>query len=83
MNCPLSEKEVAEMLKDAGCSQAEIGRVLAQEAAGDRRTVYQLLARHRLHLLDEVHRTEKAIACLDYLVYEMKRRENETEETPW
>ena len=33
----------------------------------------QLLAQHRKCLLEKVHREERRIQCLDYLVYQMEK----------
>ena len=63
-----------EILKDAGCCGAEINRLL--DSAGEPKQFLALLARHRAALLDEVHRGEKKIDCMDYLIYRMKKEQN-------
>lgn len=35
---------------------------------------------HRAALLDEVHRCEKKIVCLDYLVYRIKQNQQKRED---
>ena len=39
----------------------------------------KLLAAHRRLLLEELHREQKQIDCLDYLVYKMKKTKNMSE----
>ena len=63
-----------EILKDAGCEGTEIKRLL--ETVEQPKQFLALLARHRAALLDEVHRGEKKIDCLDYLIYRMKKEQN-------
>ena len=46
----------------------------------DPRRLLELLARHRAALLDEVHRCEKKIDCLDYLVYRIKQNQQKRED---
>ena len=41
--------------------------------AGDVQGQLQLLAQHRKRLLEKVHREERRIQCLDYLVYQMEK----------
>lgn len=66
---------VVQNLRDAGCDEETVERFLALEAAGDRREQLRLLARHRRQLLERVHREERRIDCLDYLVYQIQKRE--------
>lgn len=37
--------------------------------------LYILLEKHRRKILNNVHKGEKEIDCLDYLVYHMKKEE--------
>ena len=46
----------------------------------DSRRLLELLARHRAALLDEVHKSEKKIDCLDYLIYRIKQNQHKREE---
>ena len=38
------------------------------------RELLRLLSDHRRHLLDCLHREERRIDCLDYLVYQLEKR---------
>lgn len=40
----------------------------------DPKGLLTLLARHRAALLEEVHRGERKIDCLDYLIYQLKHQ---------
>ena len=60
-----------EELLDAGCSpacQAECD-ALPDEAA---RLCY--LKRHRRRLVDELHRQQEKLSCLDYMIFELEQR---------
>ena len=59
--------------KDAGCCRETVERFLALGDAGDVQGQLQLLAQHRKCLLEKVHREERRIQCLDYLVYQMEK----------
>ena len=60
-----SEDAVVENLRDAGCSSSQIECFLDWQE--EERTADQLfmLSEHRKQLLDNVHREEKRIDCLD------------------
>ena len=60
-------------LIDAGCDQELVSQCvrLAQEKKSGE--LMLLLSRHRRALLDTLHRSEKQIDCLDYLIYQINR----------
>lgn len=64
--------EMKQALRDAGCTGEDIACIM--ENAGDSKGLLTLLARHRAALLEEVHRGEKKIDCLDYLIYQLKHQ---------
>lgn len=67
------EKTMAELvqnLRDAGCCEELIRRYL--EAGDQDRKA--LLARHRAELMDDVHRCQKKVDCLDYLIYQRQKQ---------
>lgn len=76
-----SEDAVVENLRDAGCSSSQIECFLDWQE--EERTADQLsmLSEHRKQLLDNVHREEKRIDCLDYLVYQIERTCREPDDT--
>ncbi len=69
-----SVQAIIQNLKDAGCSAQTVERFLALEAEGNAAEQLQLLALHRRRLLARVHREEKRIDCLDYLVYQIQKK---------
>ena len=62
---------ITENLKDAGCDQEMITEFF--DKSGKKDEQLRILKRHRQMLLDRVHREEKRIDSLDYLVYQMTR----------
>lgn len=70
-----SVQAVVQNLKDAGCDTGTIARFLSYEKEGKIREQLELLSVHRKQLLDNVHRDEKRIDCLDYLVYQLGKRQ--------
>ena len=70
--------EMARALRDAGCTEEAAAALMAD--VRDPRRLLELLARHRAALLDEVHRCEKKIDCLDYLVYRIKQNQQKRED---
>ena len=68
-----STQTILQNLKDAGCDPKTVEQFLLLRKAGDRKEQLKLLSIHRKQLLDKVHREEKRIDCLDYLVYQIKK----------
>ena len=66
---------VVQNLKDAGCNADIIKKFMIFLAEGNVREQLTLLEGHRKQLLNKVHKEEKCISCLDYLVYQMGMRE--------
>ena len=65
---------VLQNLKDAGCTDEMIEKFMALQDSDDEEQQIQLLSGHRKHLLEKLHREEKRIDCLDYLIYQMKKK---------
>lgn len=66
-----SVQTITENLKDAGCDQEMITEFF--DKSGKKDEQLRILKRHRQQFLDRVHREEKRIDSLDYLVYQMTR----------
>ena len=64
----MTAQGLLENLEDAGCGPEFAERFLAL------REQLRLLSGHRRHLLDCLHREERRIDCLDYLVYQLEKR---------
>jgi hypothetical protein len=73
MNSNQEQKHTIQNMKDAGCSEDTINRFLLCYQAGDVKGELKVLSNHRQVLLDEVHKGQKEIDCLDYLVYQIEK----------
>ena len=71
---PMTAQGLLENLEDAGCGPEVTERFWALESAGQHQEQLKLLSDHRRHLLDCLHREERRIDCLDYLVYQLEKR---------
>ncbi len=69
------EKSIIRNLKDSGCGEDTIKAFLEDFREKRFSEGLKLLEAHRRVLLDELHKEQKRIDCLDYLVYKM-RKEN-------
>ena len=75
MNSEKNENVIIQNLKDAGCGKDIIAAFindLREEKIADG---LKLLAVYRHSLLDEIHKEQKQIDCLDYLVYNLEKVE--------
>ena len=68
-----STEAIIQNLKDAGCDSDTIENFMADLQKGKRANGLKRLAVHRKNLLDSLHREQKCIDCLDYLVYQMRK----------
>lgn len=75
---PLGTEEVTQNLKDAGCAPEMVKQFFALAERGADRERMALLKKHRAELLDEVHAGQDRIECLDYLIYQIQKRQNES-----
>lgn len=73
-----ADKALCANLRDAGCGARTVARFLALEEAGAREEQFLLLSSRRRQILERIHRAERQIDCLDYLVHQM-RKETPTE----
>ena len=65
---------VLQNLKDAGCTDEMIEKFMALQDSDDEEQQIQLLSGHRKHLLEKLKKKKKRIDCLDYLIYQMKKK---------
>jgi len=68
-----SLESIIQNLKDAGCDSEIIEKFMADLQKGKEENSLKRLAVHRKNLLDSLHREQKCIDCLDYLVYQMRK----------
>lgn len=66
-----SVQAITQNLKDAGCDSKMITEFFDKNEKKDEQL--KILKRQRQRLLDRIHKEEKRIDCLDYLVYQMTR----------
>ena len=71
----ITEQDLILNLKAAGLDETLIRQFLVCRKAGKTTEQLQLLSQNRARLLDRVHREEKQIHCLDYLVYQIQQKE--------
>lgn len=64
---------VVRNLEDAGCDKDTVVQFMELGKTGKKQGQVNLLEKHRRTLLDKVHRREKQIDCLDYLLYQIKK----------
>ncbi len=67
------EESVIQNLKDAGCDTRMITDFLVNMNCGKIAEGIKLLQNHRAFLLMHIHKGQKQIDCLDYLIYQMKK----------
>lgn len=72
-----SRDAVIQNLEDAGCDPETVAQFMELGASGNRQNQLKLLEEHRKHLLEKVHKNEKRIDCLDYLVFQMSKETKE------
>ena len=72
----ITEQDLILNLKAAGFEGTLLQEFLGCWKAGKTAEQLRLLSRKRKGLLDQVHREEKQIHCLDYLVYQIERDKN-------
>ena len=74
-----SDSYVVQNLLDAGFDLECTKRFMECKRTGQYDEQVKMLSAQRRRLLDNVHKEEKRIACLDYLVYAMKKGKDESE----
>ena len=66
---------VLQNLKDAGCTDEMVEKFMILQDSDDEEQQMRLLSCHRKHLLEKLHMDEKQIDCLDYLIYQMQKKD--------
>lgn len=69
-----SNDRLMQNLTDAGCDGKTAQEILSLLRADEPSTAMLLLRRYRQALLDEKHRNEQRIDCLDYLLHQLKKQ---------
>ncbi len=66
-------EKIRQNLIDAGCDFQTTDLCMTFVEKGELLGMLPILTRHRIDLLDSVHKGQKQIDCLDYLIYQIKR----------
>lgn len=66
-----SDDAIIQNLKDAGCDMETIEKFMSDLQKEDEKSGLKRLNAHRKKLLDSLHKEQKCIDCLDYLIYQM------------
>ena len=74
MQIYISENDLIQNLKDAGCDNNTISEFIDFSKSEKIENELNLLSKQRKNLLDNLHKIEKNINCLDYLVYQINQR---------
>lgn len=72
-----SREAVIQNLEDAGCEPEMIRDFLGWFDKGQQKKQLELLEHQREHLLGRVHKEEKRISCLDYLIYQIQGKQQD------
>lgn len=67
------EKAIVQNLIDTGCGDEFITEFMEDLRRKNISKDLKLLQSHRQRLLDDLHREQKRIDCLDYLVFKMTK----------
>ena len=75
MSCcdPLARHAVAQNLLDAGCCAEDVDRLLRWLEDGRTSELLQALKCQRCRLIENLHKQQQKVDCLDYLIYQLKR----------
>lgn len=68
----MKEEMLITNLKDTGCADETIVAFLHYHQTNEQAKQMDLLKKHRNILLQKIHEDQKAIDCLDYLLYRLK-----------
>lgn len=68
-----SKEAVVQNLKDAGCKKCMIQDFLLCYEEEKVEEQLRMLESQREELLERVHREERRISCLDYLIWQIKK----------
>lgn len=67
---------LAQNLQDAGCDESTIEQYLKYGSVGCLNMQLCILSKQRSQLLDSIHKEQKKLDCLDFLIYKIKGGKN-------
>ncbi len=72
----IDDEKFLQNLKDADCDSDLIGKFLKFKQTGQKSEQLKLLANQKKHLLETLHKNQKQIDCLDYLIFQLEQDKN-------
>lgn len=66
------KEAIIQNLKDAGCNKKMIEEVLKLFSKDNKNEMLNILTNHRKDLLEKLHKNEKKLDNLDYLIIDLK-----------
>jgi hypothetical protein len=66
------EEALLQNLEDAGCASDTIELFMQKHEQSKLSEQLKILSKQRCVLLDDVHKSQKKLDCLDYLIYRLK-----------
>lgn len=76
MRACYTEEAIIQNLEDAGCCPETIECFMTEYRSHKKADSLKLLAAHRRKLLENLHREQKCIDCLDYLIYDIEKSDD-------
>lgn len=70
-----TEKIIYQNLIDAGCNEMIRNECMCLLRAGEKSDMFNLLLKQRKVLLETMRKKQKQIDCLDYLIYQIQRKQ--------
>lgn len=65
---------ILQNLLEAGCTDEMIMRFMTLQKSNNEEQQLRLLSSHRRTLLERLHKDERRIDCLDYLIYQIQNK---------
>jgi len=66
-------EKLEDCLNDLGCNQKEKAEMHKYNDQHDIQSVIRLLRKRRQMILGMIHKEEKQISCLDYLIFQLEK----------
>ena len=66
------KEAIIQNLKDAGCNEKMIQEVINMFSKNKKNEMLNILTNHRKDLLEKLHKNEKELDNLDYLIIDLK-----------
>ncbi len=69
----MDKEKLIQNLKDANCDTDIIAKFFELENSNKVPEQIKLLSAHRKSLLDKLHKNQKCLDCLDYLIFNLEK----------